>query len=262
MSSPITCSKRASRSAPPHEIRMALLPRRRRACPLRLHRSLHLRRRAQRLRSRLPARASALSSCRSAHLHDPVRRGGEPQPMQDRHDELGQRGIRSGGSSALRRRGGRRSGSPFVILRPNWFMDNFHTLWLEPIRQSGVIPFPPATPAPHSSIPGMSQRRRPLRSRSDHLNGNTFTLTGPQALTYAEAASVLSKVSGRAIQYVPLEDEPFTPIAPRRRSSSRSRRVHHRPVRPYPRGSSGRNYIGRGKVDRTAAQNVQPVCPG
>lgn len=36
------------------------------------------------------------------------------------------------------------SGSPFVFLRPNWFMDNFHTSWLEPIRTAGVIPLPAA----------------------------------------------------------------------------------------------------------------------
>jgi uncharacterized protein YbjT (DUF2867 family) len=36
------------------------------------------------------------------------------------------------------------SGAPYVILRPNWFMDNFHTYWLEPIQQVGVIPLPAA----------------------------------------------------------------------------------------------------------------------
>lgn len=29
-----------------------------------------------------------------------------------------------------------RSGVPFVILRPNWFSDNFHTYWLAGIKQS------------------------------------------------------------------------------------------------------------------------------
>jgi uncharacterized protein YbjT (DUF2867 family) len=37
-----------------------------------------------------------------------------------------------------------RSGAPFAILRPNWFMDNFHTAWLAPIQQAGVIPLPDA----------------------------------------------------------------------------------------------------------------------
>jgi uncharacterized protein YbjT (DUF2867 family) len=37
-----------------------------------------------------------------------------------------------------------RSGAPFVILRPNWFMDNFHTSWLDPIRPEGVVALPGA----------------------------------------------------------------------------------------------------------------------
>ena len=36
-----------------------------------------------------------------------------------------------------------RSGVPFVILRPNWFSDNFHTFWLAGIKQ-GVIAVPAA----------------------------------------------------------------------------------------------------------------------
>jgi len=37
------------------------------------------------------------------------------------------------------------TGRPFVILRPNWFMDNFHTMLLEPILQAGIIPAPAGT---------------------------------------------------------------------------------------------------------------------
>lgn len=36
-----------------------------------------------------------------------------------------------------------RSGVPFVILRPNWFSDSFHTYWLAGIKQ-GVIAVPAA----------------------------------------------------------------------------------------------------------------------
>ena len=31
-----------------------------------------------------------------------------------------------------------RSGAPFAILRPNWFMDNFHLFWLHDIRQGRI----------------------------------------------------------------------------------------------------------------------------
>jgi len=102
-----------------------------------------------------------------------------------------------------------RSGAPFVILRPNWFMDNFHTLWLEPILQAGVIP----VPAGDSRSAFIDSRDVALTAasvlHSGDGDGRIFTLTGPQSLTYSEAASTLSKVSGREISYVPVEDEPF-----------------------------------------------------
>jgi uncharacterized protein YbjT (DUF2867 family) len=102
-----------------------------------------------------------------------------------------------------------RSGRPFVILRPNWFMDNFHTLWLDPIAQASIIPLP----AGDSRTSFVDSRDIATAAsaalRGDHLNGSTFTLTGPQALTYAEAAATLSTIIGRRIDYVPLEDDAF-----------------------------------------------------
>lgn len=102
------------------------------------------------------------------------------------------------------------SGRPFVILRPNWFMDNFHTLWRDPIAQASIIPLP----AGDSRTSFVDSRdvgaAASAALRGDHLNGNTFTLTGPQALTYAEAAATLSTITGRRIEYVPLEDDAFT----------------------------------------------------
>jgi len=103
-----------------------------------------------------------------------------------------------------------RSGSAFVVLRPNWFMDNFHTWWLEPIKEANVIP-----------VPAADARSAFIDSRdvadcaaavllSDRFDKKTFTLTGPEALTYEQAAATLSKKSGREIQYVPIDDESFT----------------------------------------------------
>ena len=36
-----------------------------------------------------------------------------------------------------------------------------------------------------------------------------FTLTGPESLSYAQAASVLSRAAGREIRYVPIDDAAF-----------------------------------------------------
>ncbi len=102
-----------------------------------------------------------------------------------------------------------RSGSPFVLLRPNWFMDNFHTTWLPPIQEGGVIPLPAADAATSLIDSRDIAASAAAALTSDRFDGKAFTLTGPEALTYEAAAAILSAVSGRAIQYLPLDDAAF-----------------------------------------------------
>jgi uncharacterized protein YbjT (DUF2867 family) len=102
-----------------------------------------------------------------------------------------------------------RSGAPFVILRPNWFMDNFHTAWLKPIQQAGVIPLP-AADARTSLIDVRDIGASAAAALdTDRFDGGAFTLTGPEAITYTEAAGTLSAAAGREIRYTAVEDEPF-----------------------------------------------------
>jgi uncharacterized protein YbjT (DUF2867 family) len=102
-----------------------------------------------------------------------------------------------------------RSGAPFVFLRPNWFMDNLHTSWLVPIQQAGVIPLP-AGESRTSLIDSRDIAASAAAAlRTDRFDGRGFTLTGPDALTYTEAAAILSKATGREIQYLPLDDASF-----------------------------------------------------
>lgn len=101
-----------------------------------------------------------------------------------------------------------RSGTPYVILRPNWFSDNFHTFWLAGIRQ-GVI----ALPAGEGRTSFIDVRDIAASAagalRSDEFNGQAFDLTGPLALGYSDAAAILSKVTGRTITYTPVTDDVF-----------------------------------------------------
>jgi uncharacterized protein YbjT (DUF2867 family) len=102
-----------------------------------------------------------------------------------------------------------RSGAPFVILRPSWFMDNFHTYWHAPITQAGVIPVP-AADARTAFIDSRDIAAAAAAAlRSDRFNGRAFSLTGPEALTYAEAAATLTAAAGRTISYAPVEDDAF-----------------------------------------------------
>ena len=102
-----------------------------------------------------------------------------------------------------------RSGAPYVFLRPNWFMDNFRTYWAAPIQKDGVIPLP-AADARSAFIDIRDIAASAVAAlRTDRFERRAYALTGPESLTYTEAADILSKAAGRAIRYTPIEDAPF-----------------------------------------------------
>ncbi|HKY72931.1 MAG TPA: hypothetical protein VJL88_13510, partial [Nitrospira sp.] len=101
-----------------------------------------------------------------------------------------------------------RSGVPFVILRPNWFADNFHTFWLDGIKRGTVAV--PAGDGRSSFIDVRDVASSAMAAlTTDRFDGKSFNLTGPEALSYYEAAAVLSGVAGRKIIYTPVDDETF-----------------------------------------------------
>ena len=99
-------------------------------------------------------------------------------------------------------------GAPYIILRPNWFSDNFHTYWLQMIT-SGVI----ALPVGDSRTSFVDARDIAASAaaalQSSRFDCRAFTLTGSEALTYAEAAAQLSKATGRKIASVDVDKETF-----------------------------------------------------
>jgi uncharacterized protein YbjT (DUF2867 family) len=101
-----------------------------------------------------------------------------------------------------------KSGAPYVILRPNWFADNFHTFW-----KAGVS-------AGHFGLPAGDGATSFIDLRdlvasiaavltTDRFDGQAFAVTGPQALTYAQAAEILSKAIGRPVAYEAIDDAAF-----------------------------------------------------
>ncbi|MFG1210856.1 SDR family oxidoreductase [Xanthobacter flavus] len=104
-----------------------------------------------------------------------------------------------------------RSGTPFVILRPNWFADNFHTFWKAGIDH-GVIALP-AAEGKTSFIDARDIAESAAAALStDRFNGKAFNLTGPEALTYGEAAAILSSVTDKPIAYTAVSDDAFVGI--------------------------------------------------
>ncbi|MDQ0390710.1 SDR family oxidoreductase [Labrys monachus] len=103
------------------------------------------------------------------------------------------------------------SGTPYVILRPNWFADNFHTFW-KPGIDHGQIALP-AADGKSSFIDARDIAAGAVAAlTSSDFDGRAFNLTGPEALSYAEAALILSEVIGRPIAYNAIDDATFIGI--------------------------------------------------
>jgi uncharacterized protein YbjT (DUF2867 family) len=96
------------------------------------------------------------------------------------------------------------SGLACTILRPNSFMQNFVTIYGPSIRGQDRFRLPLGAAA-MSSVDVRDVAAAATAALIDEVDGDVFTLTGPQALTGTEMAAVLSDVTGRRIAYA---DEP------------------------------------------------------
>ncbi len=100
------------------------------------------------------------------------------------------------------------SGLAWNVIRPNWFMQNFHTFWLHGITNHNAIQLPVGT-ARTSFIDArdIASVAASLLLRSD-LDNQAFDLTGTEQLDHSEIAALLSSELGRTIRY-----EEITPDA-------------------------------------------------
>ncbi|MCE7613973.1 SDR family oxidoreductase [Vibrio fluvialis] len=100
------------------------------------------------------------------------------------------------------------SGVPYVILRPNWFADNFHTYWKAGIDQ-GVIGVP-AGEGKSSFIDVRDIASSAAAAlTTDRFDNQAFNLTGPEALSYAQAAQKISAALGKPVVYQAMEEGAF-----------------------------------------------------
>ncbi|NVO04554.1 MAG: NAD(P)H-binding protein [Rhodoferax sp.] len=93
------------------------------------------------------------------------------------------------------------AGLTWNIIRPNWFMQNFNTFWIQGILEHGKI-FLPVAQAKGSFIDArdIAAVAAQLLS-SDSFNNQEFDLTGSVALNHDEVAAVLSAETGRTISF-------------------------------------------------------------
>lgn len=100
----------------------------------------------------------------------------------------------------------RASGLPFTILRPNSFFQNL--LWSAgSIKAQGAF----YLPSGHARIAAIDVRdiadaTVAVLTGEGHA-GKTYELTGPEAWTYAEAATEIGRVAGREVTYVPVSQD-------------------------------------------------------
>jgi uncharacterized protein YbjT (DUF2867 family) len=93
------------------------------------------------------------------------------------------------------------SGLAYNIIRPNWFMQNFNTFWIQGILEQGKI-FLPVAAAKGSFIDARDIAAVAARLLStDDFNGRDFDLTGGVALDHDAVAAILSKATGQTITY-------------------------------------------------------------
>jgi uncharacterized protein YbjT (DUF2867 family) len=92
------------------------------------------------------------------------------------------------------------AGMAWTHLRPNFFMQNYHTVYRESVRR-GVIDF--FTGAGRTSLVDardVGAAAAAVLSEPGH-EGRAYVLTGAEALDHAEVAAILSRALGRDVRY-------------------------------------------------------------
>jgi len=97
-----------------------------------------------------------------------------------------------------------------VLLRPNWFDQNFSEgIFHQGIVQQGRI----TAPAGDAQLSFVDTRDIGAVAAAvlaeDGHDGAAYTLTGPEALDHEDVAETISKVSGREVAYEPTTPEDF-----------------------------------------------------
>ncbi len=100
-----------------------------------------------------------------------------------------------------------KSGLAYNIIRPNWFMQNFNTFWIQGIREQGKI----LLPAGNAKVSFIDARDIASVAAklltTDEFNNKDFDLTGPESVDHAQVAAAISKVTGKTITYQEIKPE-------------------------------------------------------
>ncbi|MFE0421682.1 NAD(P)H-binding protein [Streptomyces sp. NPDC058953] len=103
----------------------------------------------------------------------------------------------------------RETGLEWTVVRPTWFAQNFSEgFFLDAVRSGelrlsagdGATPFVDAEDIADVVVAALT---------GDGHTGRTYELSGPRALTFAEAAAEITTASGRPVRYTPVDPAEF-----------------------------------------------------
>jgi uncharacterized protein YbjT (DUF2867 family) len=101
------------------------------------------------------------------------------------------------------------SGAEWTVVRCSWFMQNFSEEFLLDQILAGEVALPAGdVRAPFVDAEDIADVAVAALLEDGHA-GRVYELTGPQALTHAEAIAEIARATGRDLRYVPISLEDF-----------------------------------------------------
>ena len=121
---------------------------------------------------------------------------------------LSARGVDHGPDNPLRQAeaAAASAGLPLVVVRPTWFMQNFTESFFAPGVAEGALVAPTASGA-HPFIDANDIAAVAAAALTGRVPAGAYDLSGPEALTFADAAALLAERTGRPVQHVDLPVE-------------------------------------------------------
>jgi uncharacterized protein YbjT (DUF2867 family) len=106
----------------------------------------------------------------------------------------------------------RRSGLQWTVVRPSWFNQNFSEGFLLDAVLAGELALPVGDAAePFTDADDIAEVAVAALTDERHA-GQTYELTGPRLLTFADAAAGISQATGRPIGFVAVRPAEFTAV--------------------------------------------------
>ena len=104
----------------------------------------------------------------------------------------------------------RASGADLTVVRCTWFAQNFSEDFMADGVVAGALAVPAGdTPEPFVDAEDIADVAVAALTEDGHV-GETYVLTGPRLLTFAQAVAEIAEATGREIAYVPISLEEFT----------------------------------------------------